>query len=140
MKSSIFISVSLILTPLIISLIHYYRFNFDRYYSNVSNYSSLTRLVSPAYSSSWYEPRIRRFEQSINPSSPQLLPFDRFDFIYGDLYVKQSISTLFGSIYLWREESAYRYGFAIYTYTLSTLICAVYLIFYADYTKKGYAT
>ncbi len=88
MKSSIIISAGLILTPLMISLIHYYRFDFDRYYNDISNYSSTTRLASPAYSSSWYEPRIRRFEQSINPASPQLLPFDRFDFIYGDLYVK----------------------------------------------------
>ncbi len=49
---------------------------------------AVTGLDSPALSVQWFEPRLRRFEASLNPAYPELLPTDRLDFVYGDLYGK----------------------------------------------------
>jgi len=47
---------------------------------------AVTGLASPALGALWYEPRLRRFEASINPVYPELLSPDRFGFVYGGLY------------------------------------------------------
>ncbi len=49
---------------------------------------AVTGLDSPALSVQWFEPRLRRFEASLDPAYPELLPTDRLDFVYGDLYGK----------------------------------------------------
>jgi hypothetical protein len=46
----------------------------------------VTGLDSPALSVAWFEPRLRRFEASLDPAYPELLPTDRLDFVYGELY------------------------------------------------------
>ncbi len=49
---------------------------------------AVTGLDAPALSVAWFEPRERRFEAAVNPAYPELLPPDRLDFVYGDLYGK----------------------------------------------------
>ena len=49
---------------------------------------AVTGLDAPALSVEWFEPRLRRFEASLDPAYPELLPTDRLDFVYGDLYGK----------------------------------------------------
>ena len=49
---------------------------------------AVTGLASPALNAAWYEPRLRRFEASLNPAYPELLAPDRQSFVYGDLYGK----------------------------------------------------
>jgi hypothetical protein len=46
---------------------------------------AVTGLDSPALSVEYFEPRLRRFEPSLDPAYPELLPTDRLDFVYGDL-------------------------------------------------------
>jgi len=48
----------------------------------------LSGLDSPTLSVAYFEPRLRRFEASFNLAYPELLPSDRLDFVYGDLYGK----------------------------------------------------
>jgi hypothetical protein len=49
---------------------------------------AVTGLASPALNAAWYEPRLRRFEASLNSAYPELLAPDRQSFVYGDLYGK----------------------------------------------------
>ncbi len=49
---------------------------------------SVTGLDAPALGVEWFEPRERRYEAAVNPAYPELLPPDRLDFVYGDLYGK----------------------------------------------------
>jgi len=49
---------------------------------------AVTGLDAPALSVAWFEPRERRYEAAVNPAYPELLPPDRLDFVYGDLYGK----------------------------------------------------
>jgi len=49
---------------------------------------AVTGLDAPALSVEWFEPRERRFEAAVNFAYPELLPPDRLDFVYGDLYGK----------------------------------------------------
>jgi len=49
---------------------------------------ALTKLDSLYFSVEYYEPRIRRFEPSINIAYPELLTLDRLNFVYGKLYEK----------------------------------------------------
>ena len=50
--------------------------------------AAVTGLAAPALSAEWFEPRERRFEAPLNPAYPELLPTDRLDFVYGELYGK----------------------------------------------------
>ena len=49
---------------------------------------AVTGLDAPALGVEWFEPRERRYEAAVNPAYPELLPPDRLDFVYGDLYGK----------------------------------------------------
>jgi len=49
---------------------------------------AVTGLDAPALGVAWFEPRERRFEAAVNFAYPELLPPDRLDFVYGDLYGK----------------------------------------------------
>ena len=88
MKIPIFISIAIVAIALIIPTAHYISFDRDSYLKDISNYTKLSNLGSLSYSISWFEPRVRRFESSINRANPQLLPQDRLSFIYGNCNVK----------------------------------------------------
>ncbi len=88
MKISMFFSITVIIISLIIPLIHYIQFDRDRYIQDIQNYTKLSTLSSLSYSVLWFEPRIRRFESSINKETPQLPSQDRLTFVYGDMNVK----------------------------------------------------
>ena len=88
MKIPIFFSSAIVLLTFVISVTHYITFDRERYMRDILNYTQMTSLSSIAYSVSWFEPRVRRFESSINRETPQLPPQDRLIFIYGDTDVK----------------------------------------------------
>ena len=66
----------------------YIFWNRRAYMKEAENVVALSKLASPALSVSWYEPRLRRFEMSKNPSYPELLPVDRLNFVYRNIYGK----------------------------------------------------
>ncbi|WP_292658921.1 hypothetical protein [Nitratifractor sp.] len=67
---------------------HYARFDRDGVLEKQRALVAVTGLDAPALSVSWFEPRERRYEAAVNPAYPELLPPDRLDFVYGDLYGK----------------------------------------------------
>ena len=88
MRLPLFTTISIILLVIFIPLIHYLSFDRDSYIKTIQIYTKLTTLSSIAYSISWFEPRVRRFESSINRANPQLPSQDRLIFVYGDGNVK----------------------------------------------------
>ena len=46
--------------------------------------SRLTQIPSASLSVSWYEPRIRLYEEAVNPAYPQMQPIDRMGFVYAE--------------------------------------------------------
>ena len=88
MKLPLFATLIIIILSLSIPLIHYFSFDRDSYNKSLKRYTKLTTLSSIAYSVSWFEPRVRRFESSINRANPQLPTQDRLIFVYGDGNVK----------------------------------------------------
>lgn len=88
MRIPIFISATVVLLSLVIPLIHYFTFDKEIYMRDIQSYTQMTSLSSIAYSVSWFEPRVRRFESSINRETPQLPSQDRLIFVYGDTDVE----------------------------------------------------
>ncbi|ADV45786.1 hypothetical protein [Nitratifractor salsuginis] len=70
---------------LIAALAHFSLFDRENLFQKQRELVAVTDLDSPALSVEYFEPRLRRFERSLNPAYPELLPTDRLDFVYGDL-------------------------------------------------------
>ena len=68
--------------------VHFFTFDRAGVLERQRELVAVTGLDSLALNVEWFEPRVRRFEASIDPAYPELLPTDRLDFVYGDLYGK----------------------------------------------------
>ena len=89
MRLPLYISVITTILAITIPLIHYISFDRDRYISDINSYSKLSTLSSVAFCVSWFEPRVKRFENGMSIKAyPQLPTPDRLTFVYGDIYVK----------------------------------------------------
>jgi hypothetical protein len=69
-------------------LLHYLMTDRSGLQARIDRTVAVTGLAAPALCAAWYEPRLRRFEASLNPAYPELLTPDRQNFVYGDLYGK----------------------------------------------------
>jgi len=69
-------------------LLHYLLTDRAGLQGRIDRLAAVTGLAAPALHAAWYEPRLRRFEASLNPAYPELLTPDRQNFVYGDLHGK----------------------------------------------------
>ena len=86
MIRAFYVSVGVLLLLLAGVLLHYLLTDRSGLQERIERTVAVTGLASPALHAAWYEPRLRRFEASLNPATPELLSPERQNFLYGDLY------------------------------------------------------